>query len=381
MSRVCIAILSFNILIATSTSVCRAQGPWAPVKRQPARVAQRDVTPIGSSPRTSQLDGQLLRDSGQVWREYDIRSFTRRLRDQDRPEQDVVDWIIRETGTDTWFGRTMSVLNATPDTVRVYHTPRVQKVVKEVVDRFINTRPEANEVAVRLVTVDHPDWRVRATSMLEPVPAQTPGIEAWLISRENAALLLHELSQRSDYREHSSPNLTIYNGQTHLINSTRPRVFQAVPRGQAMHTSTGTVKEGFSLQISPLVNIDGRSIEAVVKCKVDQVERFEALSVNNVDQYGMLSRSQVQVPQLSSWQIHERFRWPTNEVLLISRGRVATPGPSLPKNPLIRLFDNGAPRAEALLFLESRSEIKSATSRPAAAMASRPDGAHYHGRY
>lgn len=378
------ACLSCTCLFTLCASSLFAQSQWtaATPDRSAAQVARRDVTPLGSS--ASRAPRQLSSEAGQVWSEYDIRSFTNRLRDQEKPEQELVDWILRETGTDTWFGGAMSMLNANSQAIRVYHTPEVQQIVKDVVDRFVGTRPEANEVAVRLITVDQPDWRVRALPVLEPVKTQTPGIEAWLVSREDAALLLHELSRRPDFREHNSPNLKIYNGQTHVINSTRPRLFQTgIPQqgtGLAGLSQLGQVEEGFNLQISPLVSRDGLAMEAVLKCKVDQVEQFTPLSVNNVDQYGMVRRSQVQVPQISSWQLHERFRWPMNEVLLISRGRVATPGPAAPRNPLQRMFAGGAPRAEALLFLESRSEIKRA-SNASPIMATRTDASNYRGRY
>ena len=40
---------------------------------------------------------------------------------------------------------------------------------------------------------------------------------------------------------------------------------------------------------------------------------------------GGLQRVEIQVPQIVSWRLHERFRWPTNQVLLLSCGVVATP--------------------------------------------------------
>lgn len=354
-----------------------------PVNRAPTR-SNRSVGPIGSEAISSlSRSGKLPNVAGQVWQEYDISSFTKRLRDQDHPEQAVIDWILRETGTNTWFGEPMGVLSANDEVVRVYHTPEIQAVVKGVIDRFLNSRSEANEVAVRLVTVDRPDWRVKALSMLTPVQTQTPGIEAWLMSRENAALLLHALSERGDFQEHNTSNLTIYSGQTHTIRSTRPRIFPASTnpsnstwRGNA---NLDQVNEGFLLEISPLVAADSNAIEAVIKCSVNQVERLTKLRVHNVDQFGMYRQSKIQVPQISSWQLHERFRWPTNEVLLISRGLVATPGPTASNHGVNKLFGRNAPRADALLFLESRSEIR--TTEDNRSLAARTDAANYRGRY
>lgn len=325
----------------------------------------------------------LDRSAGQVWKVYDIRSFTDRLRDQERPEQTMVDWILRETGTDIWFGDVQSVLSANAQRIVVYHTPSVQRVVGETIARFLNSRAEANEISVRLITIEKPDWRLRFANMLRPVKTTTPGVEAWLISRENAALLLSELSQRPDFREHNSPNLTIYNGQSHTLKSTRPRIFstgQDPASASIAPANTRYIEEGFLLTISPLVCRDGRSMEAVIKCSVDQIEKFTPVVSNGVDQFGMQRRSQIQVPQISSWRLHERFRWPRDEVLLVSRGQVATPLRTTKWNePLRKMLNNGGQRANALLFLESRSEVR--TVRRDMRTAGRTDAANYRGRY
>lgn len=333
---------------------------------------------------TTPASAKLDNSNGQVWATYDIRSFTSRIRDQEHPEQTIVDWILRETGTNTWFGSVQSSLSATPERIAVYHTPQVQKIVQDTVARFLNSRSEANEISIRLVTIEKPDWRLRAAAMLTPVATETPGVEAWLLTRENAALLMSELSKRPDYREHSSPNLTIYSGQTHTLKSTRPRIFATGTSTDSIQslaeTQTAYVEEGFSLSISPLVSLDGRSMESVIQCSVDQIEKFTPLVSNHVDQFGMQRRSQIQIPQISSWRLHERFRWPKDEVLLISRGQVATPQRTTKWNEAIRkVVNQGGQRANALLFLESRSEVQ--TARNDLSTASRTDAANYRGRY
>ena len=345
---------------------------------------RRLQSPIPGIDRSSVVQtGKLPNEAGQVWREYDIRSFTRRSSDQDKPEQEIVDWILRETGTNIWFGEPLGLLNASANTISVYHTPSVQEVVADVVDRFISRRSEANEVGVRLVTVESPDWRIKALPYLRSVKTQTPGVEAWLISRENAALMLHDLSRRPDYREHNSPNYTIFSGQTRTIRNTQPRTFnrgyQLDSSGFGLGSNLGQIDEGFTLQISPLVARDGRTIDAVMKCSVDQIEGFTPLWIE-AGTFGANQRSQIQIPQISSWRIHERFRWPTDEVLLVSRGLVPTPGPvSNLSGSISRIFSGHPPRANALLFLESREEIQSAV-RPAR-VASRANAGNYRGRY
>lgn len=40
---------------------------------------------------------------------------------------------------------------------------------------------------------------------------------------------------------------------------------------------------------------------------------------------GQAYTGQINVPQVASWRLHERFRWPADEVLLLSCGVVAAP--------------------------------------------------------
>lgn len=386
----CIFILLIAGLLPSTSSSLHAQQHvnWTPMPGgvlPPIRVASRpqpfrQVSSKAESTRTSSVPNE----AGQVWREHDIRSFTNRLRDQEKPEQAIVDWILRETGTNSWFGEPFSALSATRDKIRVYHTPAMQHVVEEVIDRFSNTRAEANQVAVRLVTVRSPDWRTRVLPMLRPVETKTPGLDAWVLSRENATLLLRDLSNRSDFQEHNSPNLTIHNGQTHTIKSTRPRTYSKAPTaaaGIAGLADRGQIDEGFTLEINPLISRDGRMMDAAIKCSVDQIEGFSPFWVDGVDQYGTLKRTQVQVPQFSSWRLNERFRWPINEVLLISRGMVPTPGPTGNSGTLRKILGNNSPaRANALLFLESRPEIRSALLQ-SERVSNRTDATNYQGRY
>ena len=84
----------------------------------PQQIVSQDVTPIGSEARGAlEQTGKLDQTGGQVWREYDIRSFTSRLSGQEKPEQAVIDWILRETGTSTWFGEPMGLLSANREVV------------------------------------------------------------------------------------------------------------------------------------------------------------------------------------------------------------------------------------------------------------------------
>lgn len=322
--------------------------------------------------------------AGQVWREYDIRPYVQRVRGIDHPQQTIVDWILRETGTGTWFSEPFGMFNATEEVVRVYHTPEVQTAVAAIIERFVRPdESQAEGVGVRLITVGDPNWRNQAMSMLRPVSVRTPGLDAWLLSRESAIVLLSQLKARVDFREHNSASVTILNGQSHTISRFTPRTFARSIRPTptaypGYQIQSGEVHEGFALTISPLITIDGANLEAVVKCHSHLVEKMTPVPID----LPAPAKGQVviEVPQLTSWAIHERFLWPVDDVLLISRG-VAMPGVKRPGiENLPALLAAGPPRADALLFLFGRHASES--GRPAEGEPARAASRlNYHGRY
>lgn len=298
---------------------------------------------------------------GQQWREYDIKPYTSRVTSTERAEQAIVDWILVETGTDVWFSEPLGLLTASRDRLIVYHTPEMQRRVGEIVDRFVSSQAESHAFSLQLVTIGSPNWRNRALPLMQSVTVQAPGVDAWLLSKENAAILLGELRKRGDFRQHNSPDLVIHNGQSQTITRTRPRNYvrslqQRNTTASSYELMMGQIQEGFSLQISPLLTMEKDKVDAVIKCHIDQVEKLVPVPVDIPTAFSQRQSTQIQVPQLVSWRLHERFQWPTDRVLLLSCGVVATPSnersgafvlPNLLSNPR---------RADALLFVESKGK-------------------------
>jgi hypothetical protein len=150
----------------------------------------------------------------------------------------------------------------------------------------------------------------------------------------------------------------IANGQSQTLARTQPRNYaRSVQLKQTFpfyDLVPGQIDEGYSLEISPLLSLDGQTIEAAIDCHVDQVEKLVPLAID-VPIGNQSQRVQIQVPQVASWRLSERFRWPVNEVLLLSCGVVANPAPSATGvfsilSPLG--VSNG--RADALLMIEQR---------------------------
>jgi hypothetical protein len=334
----------------------------------------------------------LPNDAGQVWREYDISSYTTRVTSTKRPEQAVVDWILRETGYEAWHSETLSILSASQRKLRVYQTPEMQKVVADLVDRFVSSEAATYTFSLRVVTLDSPNWRAQSERLMQPVPVQTAGMNAWMMAKEDAAVLLGQLRRRNDYREHSSPYLMVNNGQSTVVSSMRgrPYVRDVALRpdiANGFEPSPGQVDEGFNLEFSPLLSADRRLIDAVIRCNIDQVEKMIPVMLDVPTQAGSNQRTQVEVPQITHYRFHERFRWPIDRVLLVGMGMVALPIPvdGTPIVPGLPLPIPTTPaRADLLLFVECKgptsptAAANSATSAPRSSQRLTPN---YRGRY
>ncbi len=328
----------------------------APQPLAPAATPGAARAPIA---RVTPGSNTLPNDHGQEWRDYDISPYTARVTSTNRPEQAIVDWVLRETGYNAWHSEIVAVLNADRRTLHVYHTPQIHAIVSEMVDRFVNTEAESQAFGMRVVTVGNPNWRTKSHKMLKAVAAQTPGVQAWLLAKEDAALMLADLRKRSDFQEHSTPHLLVNNGQSTMVSKIRSRNYirDVALRAEAwpgFEPQTGHFDEGFKLEFHPLLSLDGRAVDAVLKCEIDQVEKMIAVNLDVPTAVAPRQQTKIEVPQLISSRLHERFRWPADQVLLISLGVVPTPVPQAGlKVPLL----NDPTRADLLVFVENNGKV------------------------
>ena len=365
-----------KLLLKTAGALCSlllpalaaAQGTSAP---QPLD-AIRNLVPGAPSTGDSRFglkvtkgNGTLPNQHGQVWREYDLTPYTSRITGVARPEQAIVDWILRETGTETWFGTPLGILSADTNTLRVYHTPEVQNTVRDIVERFVAFDPAAHSLNLRIVTVSNPAWRTRATTLLKPVDVQSSGVDAWLISHENSTMLQDELKRRADFKELAAVAQPILHGQTLPLAQVQPKNYirwlKTRPDGYSgSEPISGSLEEGFAMKLSPLMSADGKTVEAHFQCTIDQLEKMVNVPFDTTIG-GQTQRQQIQVPQVVSWRLAERFRWPADQVLLLSCGVIASPtGEAGGALSLLKKIDtratNGS-RADALMFVEFKRNL------------------------
>ena len=167
------------------------------------------------------------------------------------------------------------------------------------------------------------------------------------------------------------------NGQATVVSALRgrPYVRDVNPRPEAWQgydSLPGQVDEGFSLEFNPLLTTDRRSVDAVIKCQIDQVEKLVPVMLEVPTQASPRQRARIEVPQMSYFRFSERFRWPTDQVLLLGLGIVALPVPvdSTPTIAGLPLPLPSSPaRADLLVIIESKGPV---AETPGAASAALP---------
>jgi hypothetical protein len=125
------------------------------------------------------------------------------------------------------------------------------------------------------------------------------------------------------------------------------------------------------------LSLDGKSIDSMVKCHVDQLEKMVPVTIDVPTIISPRQHTDIEVPQWASFRVHERFHWPNDQVLLISFGVVATP---LTPEPSVKLPLISQPaRAELLVFVDNRG----ANGKPpvVAPKVGQRDNSLYRGRY
>jgi hypothetical protein len=292
-------------------------------------------------------------DAGQVWKTHDIRPFTSRA--GPGSERHVIDWVLQDTGYAAWHGATPAALSATPDAVSCFHVPEMQARVADVVARFTGDAATPHRFSLRVFGMGSPAWRGDVRPVLRPIPAATPGVQAWVMSREDAAVVLGRLRSRTDCQEPPTGAVLAANGIPAVLSGGRtlPYAQDVAARPEAWpgwQVQTAACGEGFAIDIQPLLSGDGTAVEAILRCRIDQVERLApvALASPSGDPGGV----RVEVPQVAAVRVGERLRWPATHTLLVSLGLVPWPVPA----------QNGAPpslvgetkRRDVLVVVEPR---------------------------
>jgi hypothetical protein len=150
-------------------------------------------------------------------------------------------------------------------------------------------------------------------------------------------------------------------------------------------STLGQIEEGFNLDFSPLLTIDRRMVDASIKCEIDQVEKMVPVMIEATTKNVAKQRTKIEVPQMTHFRFHERFRWPIDQVLLIDLGMVALPVPvdGRPLVPGVPLPIGMTPaRADLLIFVEYKGQSAVVNNdNPTTNRESQYEAKNYRGRY
>lgn len=302
---------------------------------------------VGAEP----LHAQLPADDGQIWKTYDIGPYVEQA--GAGSQRHVVDWVLQETGSPQWHGETVASLSVSASALRCFHTPEMQVRVEEIVERFVADAATPHRFSVRVLGVGSPAWRNDMRQMLRPIPAATPGVQAWILSREEAAVLVARLRSRGDCEELPTGAVLAANGVPAVLTGGRKREYvqDIAVAGPGWQPVAGSCDEGMAIDVQPLMARDGTAVEAVIRCRIDQIERMAQVGMTPPAADGR--RVPIEVPQMSAVRIGERFRWPANSTLVIGLGLVPWPVPGQNKAGSPGLFSD-AKRTDVVVVVEPR---------------------------
>lgn len=291
--------------------------------------------------------------AGQVWQTYDIGPFVRAA--GPGSQRHVVDWVLQDTGYGTWHGGTPAVLAADAERLSCFHQPDVQARVAEVVERFVAEADTPHRFSIRVFGVTSAGWRTDVRPVLRPIAAATPGVQAWTVTREDGTVVLGRIRARGDCQELPTGAVLAANGVPATLSGGRrlPYVQDVAPRPDAWpgwELRAAACDEGLAIDVQPLLSLDGSAVEAVFRCRIDQVEKLAPVSL--ASPAGAGQGVAVQVPQVAAVRIGERFRWPAAHALVVSLGVVPWPVPA--QNGAAAALVPDARRRDVVVMVEPR---------------------------
>ena len=330
-------------------------------------VASRDSVLGDRIAKISATMEKIPQNQGQIWREYDITPYTKERKlptGSVPPEQILIDWILRQTGTAMWHSHPFGILTADSEKLYVYHTKEVQLVVADIVDRFVCPQLWTEACTLRIVATSRPDWLSKGHALMKPIPIATQGMQGWILEKAGAQSLVQELSRRGDFKELIPPQPPIAHGIQHNVVTKKQRQYlrDVQPNASALNgyaEDRVTVDEGIGLSMTPLALLDGQNMAVTLKLDVVQIERMLQSTIEVATIKNPRQRVQIESPQMSYFKMDEIVRFPNTKVLLLDLGTVPIPntveGDSRNVLTDISRGINPARRGNILMFIECTS--------------------------
>ncbi len=304
-------------------------------------------------------------EAGQRWKRWDISGYTG-LPEHPAgtvPQNAIVEWIFRRTGTPTWYGEKTAALSARRAEIRAYHDAETLKKVGDVIERFTHASEDILSLRVRIVTAVDTRWRYAVFSRLTPVSSGPQGQQIWTLKSEDAAFVLAQMQINQGFRLLINDTYSMVNGQNLKIEKFIPRAFT----GGMQRTSTAgfgaqpkveQIDEGVWLRLSPLLSYEGDTLDIYIDLMVNTVKSLHRTRVIAPREIGP-NEITLDVPEVLESRLSQTVKdWPLGQSLLISGG--IHPGVLDNKNGFLNMRIPGTypTDTELLVFLEAETAPK-----------------------
>jgi hypothetical protein len=299
-------------------------------------------------------------EPGQTWMRRDISRYTALAQNQSTPQNAIVEWIFRRTGTSPWHGEKIAVLSASRSQLRAFHDAATLKMVDEVVERFTNAVNDLLSIRVRVVAAVDPRWRYAVYSRLTPVGSGSQGQQIWTLKMDDAAFVLAQMQLHQGFKLLVNQKYEMINGQTLKVETSIARSFTGGMQresavGLGFQPQAEQLDEGFILRLSPLLTFDGDTLDAAIELSTNTVRTLHRTRVIAPREIGP-SELALDVPEVSETRLNQTVKdWPLGQSLLISAG--IQPGILQDKNGFLNLRIPGTmpTSTELLVFLEAET--------------------------
>jgi hypothetical protein len=264
-------------------------------------------------------------EPGQRYKQYDISRYTRLDHSQPNPQNAIVEWIFRRTGSPPWHGEKLAALSASRSQIRAYNSQKILDQTFEVIERFIDAKDDFLTVHIRFVAAVDTRWRYTVYSNLIPVASGPQGQQIWTLDAKNAALTLAQMQLFQGFRLLTEQKLEMVNGQSLSIKHSEMRAFTgAMEResaaGLGYQPKAEQIEEGVTLKFSPLLTFDGDALDAAIDLSANTVKGLHRTRVIAPRQIGPAELS-IEVPEVVETRLSQTIKnWKVGQTLLITAG-------------------------------------------------------------
>lgn len=297
-------------------------------------------------------------EAGHLWRTFDIARYTALSHSQANPQNSIVEWIMRRTGSATWHGEKLAALSAGRSQIRAYHNAKTLKTVEEMVERFTK-QPVADmlRIRVRFVAAADPRWRYAVFTRLKPLLSGPQGQQVWTMKVEDAAMVRAQMAIYQGFKPLADQEIKMVNGQTLTVETLEDVTFTSGPQrdaaaGFGYQPGTSQLKEGIILRMSPLLTYEGDALDVAVELTANTVKSMHRTKILARREIGPPDMT-IDVPEVVETRLNQTIpKWPIGETLLISAG--IHPGILQSKTGFLNLRIPGTvpTNTELLVFLD-----------------------------